>query len=125
MTWQCITEGADGIVFYSWYDIRRDPNRSFGEAWDDVRRVAAEVKEWAPVLLSVEPVPQVALATSDSVHWTARRVGNTLYLVFVNDGTERASVQGMARVIEGADRKTVSVRIALPPYAVRIEEIAL
>jgi hypothetical protein len=110
MTWQCITEGADGIVFYSWFDIRRDPNRSFEEAWEDVKRVAAEVREWAPVLLSTEEPPAVTVAAPESVHWTARRMGDRAWAFFVNDGTDAVAVSMAA----GGE----PVSFALPPCGV-------
>jgi hypothetical protein len=120
MTWQCITEGADGVIFYSWFDIRRDANRSFEEAWGDVKRVAAEVKEMTPVLLSAEPVPNITVAAPDSVHWTARRVGGRLYLFFVNAGPEAAA--GQASVGGGARQVTP---FELAPYDVQIKQVGL
>ena len=35
MAWQCICEGATGLVFYSWYDVHRNPDVPFSVQWDD------------------------------------------------------------------------------------------
>jgi hypothetical protein len=84
MAWQCIAEGANGLVFYSWFDLRRDSAHPFEEQWAKVKRVAEEVKRMSPALLSVEPVPALKVEASEGVHWTARVLSGTLYLFFVN-----------------------------------------
>ncbi|NQT12026.1 MAG: hypothetical protein HQ582_04725 [Planctomycetes bacterium] len=91
MTWQCITEGADGIVFYSWFGIWGDESHPFNQRWPEVKRVAEEVSRMAPVLLSVEPTPAVTLDGPEAVHWTVRRHRGTVYLFIVNDGEQPAS----------------------------------
>ncbi|NLX96351.1 MAG: hypothetical protein GXY83_09255 [Rhodopirellula sp.] len=93
MTWQCIAEGANGLVFYSWYDIHRNADVPFAAQWDKLKRIAAEVDRWSPVLLSVEPVPAVSFAGESPqggppewLHAIVRRYQGRLYLFAVNDG---------------------------------------
>ena len=93
MAWQCIAEGATGLIFYSWYDIQRNPDVPFPVQWERLKRIAAEIDRHAPVLLSAEPAPlvQVAGETPDAacppwLHWTVRRHGGRVYLFVVNNG---------------------------------------
>ena len=43
MAWQCICEGATGLVFYSWFDVKRNPDVPFETQWQDLKRIAAEI----------------------------------------------------------------------------------
>ena len=113
MAWQCITEGATGLVFYSWYDIHRNGDVPFPAQWERLKTIAAEIDRWSPVLLSVEPVPALNLRgeTTESdapgwLHWTARVHQGKLYLFAVNDG-------------DGAGKFTV----ALPGGAKSVETV--
>ena len=74
MAWQCICEGATGLVFYSWYDVQRNPDVPFDVQWDGLKRVAAEIDQRASILLSVEPVPAVTVAGAapNWLHWLVR-----------------------------------------------------
>ncbi len=84
MAWQCICEGAKGLVFYSFYDIRRDPETPFETQWDRVKRMAAEIREWTPAILSVERAAPVE-ARGSHIRWTARCLHGKTYLFAVND----------------------------------------
>ncbi len=85
MAWQCIAEGAKGLIFYSFFDLRRDTTVPFDEQWSKVKEMAAEIKAMAPVILSTEPTPPISAPPADWLHWTTRRVGRTVYLMAVND----------------------------------------
>ncbi len=100
MTWQCITEGADGIIFYSWFELRRDTSQPFEQRWPEVKRIAEEVAEMVPVLLSVEPLPELDVQAPEAFHWTARSHQGGVYLFTVNDSEEpvRAIVRFPKRV---------------------------
>jgi hypothetical protein len=91
MTWQCLTEGATGLIYYSWFDLKKEPE-VFDRRWAEVKQVAAEVKRWAPVLLSIEPTPTIGVDDEEWLHWTARRVGNQVFLFAVNDEEARHQV---------------------------------
>jgi hypothetical protein len=93
MAWQCIAEGATGLIFYSWYDIQRNPDVPQPVQWERLKKIAAEIDRYAAVLLSGEPAPAVHVGgeTPDSpcppwLHWTARRHEGRIYLFVVNNG---------------------------------------
>lgn len=78
MAWMSIAGGANGLVFYSWFDLWkmdktvadggtalvREP---FDERWADVKKMAAEIAEYIPVLLAVENAAAVAKDESPDV----------------------------------------------------------
>ena len=113
MAWQCIAEGADGLVFYSWFDLWRDRAHPFDQQWAKVKRVAEEVGRMAPVLLSVEPVPELEVEGSEAVRWTARSAQGMLHLFVVNTGAvpAEATVRFPRRPqgIVGADGRALPV----------------
>lgn len=84
MSWQCITEGATGLIYYSWFDLKKFPD-SFAQEWANNKTVAAEIKRWVPVLLSIEKPARLDTKVYDWLHWTVRQVGNETYLFVVND----------------------------------------
>ncbi len=94
MAWQCICEGATGLVFYSWYDMRRNPDVPFDVQWNGLQRVAAEIDQRSSILLSVDPVPTVTVAAASPgwLHWLARAHDGKLYLFAVNDGDGEGTV---------------------------------
>lgn len=98
MAWQCIAEGATGLVFYSWNDLKRNPDVPFDVQWAGLKRIAAEIDRLAPVLLSIEPVPAIE-AQADAggrpawLHALVRRHQGKLYLVAVNDGDGEGRVR--------------------------------
>jgi hypothetical protein len=85
MAWQCIAEGANGLIFYSWFDLWHDQQFPFSQRWPEVKQVAAEVAEMIPVLLSVEAAPEVTVEGPQALHWTARSYRGKGYLFLVND----------------------------------------
>ncbi len=134
MTWQCIAEGADGIVFYSWFDLRRDPAHPFEERWPEVKQVAQEVADMAPVLLSIEPVPELQVSGPASLHWAARRYEGTVYLFAVNDGTDpveaTVSPAGPPQAVSLAGRSVPvseegTFEVQLPPLGVNVYRIRM
>ncbi|MBU0610069.1 MAG: carbohydrate binding domain-containing protein [Armatimonadetes bacterium] len=84
MTWQCLTEGATGLIYYCWPDLKKE-SEVFDRRWAEVKRVAAEVKQWSQMLLSIEDPPKITVEQQDWLHWTVRKAGDTVYLFAVND----------------------------------------
>ncbi len=83
MTYLAIVHGATGIQYF----IRRPPhNNPFVDAmWAECRKMAAEIKELTPVLLSHEPAPEVTAAEEDpGLHLMARRYDGGIYVFCVN-----------------------------------------
>lgn len=136
MAWQCIAEGANGLVFYSFFDINRDPAMPFEEHWVRLKRLAAEINEIAPVLLSVEDAPAIKAQSADWLHWAVRQQGDTTYLIVVNDEdaehVARFTLPDVPKQIRarGEPGVTVSVRgtelpVAVGPFGVRVVEVTL
>ena len=91
MAWQCVAAGANGLVFYSFFDLfamsDRDP---FERRWSDVCAMGEEIKRYLPIMLSVETLPQLACKGPAAVETRAWRVGSHLYLLAVNGDTATA-----------------------------------
>jgi len=137
MAWQCICEGATGLVFYSWYDVKRNPDVTFDAQWTGLKQIAAEIDRAAPMLLSAEPVPAIKVVgpAPSWLRWLARSHAGKLYVAAVNDGDGEGPV---AFALPGAPR---SVRVlgqnaavpatpagfqdTLKPLAVRVYEIEM
>lgn len=55
MCWQCIANGANGLVMYSFFDLEKRPNgEAFERRWAECCRVGEEIRAQFPVLLSAE-----------------------------------------------------------------------
>ncbi len=96
MAWQCLCEGATGLVFYSWYDLKRNPDVTFDEQWGQLKRIVAEIDRFAPPLLAAAAGPALRLEVSGGapgpaapprwLHWLVRRHSGKVYIFTVNDG---------------------------------------
>ncbi|HRR33160.1 MAG TPA: hypothetical protein P5026_03605 [Kiritimatiellia bacterium] len=94
MTWQCVAAGANGLVFYSFFDLFKMNDRDpFERRWAEVCALGEEIKRYLPVLLSVEPLPQLVCKGPASVETRAWRVGSSLYLLAVNGDTAAAAAE--------------------------------
>lgn len=84
MCWQCIACGANGLVMYSWFDLWKEPNGvPFAQRWAEVCRVAQEIKDQFPVLLSTGPAPSVSGAPDELAVRTWGKDG-AAYVLVVN-----------------------------------------
>ncbi|HIE52811.1 MAG TPA: hypothetical protein EYP85_13740 [Armatimonadetes bacterium] len=130
MAFQCLVNGANGLIFYSFFDLKRDP-AGFANRWADATAVAEEIQRLAPVLLSPEKAPPARLATYlPEVHLSTRRWGNNLYLLTVNTVREARSVvfrvpAGTRRVREWDTGTEVPLdgltfRAEFPPLGVQV-----
>lgn len=115
MTWQCICEGADGLIYYSWMDLHRDETAPFEERWPDMKTVVEEVAAQIPVLLSVEPTPELEVQAPGTVRWTVRTHEGTDWLFMANGEAEPA--RAVVHSATGTERT-----FDLAPLEVRIEE---
>ena len=92
MAWQCICEGANGIIFYCFHDAKRNADVPFETHWANLKQVAAEIDRYKEALLSVEPVPEISLQIMPSdpspLHWRVHRHENKTCLFVVNNGDE-------------------------------------
>lgn len=81
MAWQAIIHGANGLVFYSFFDLKRGGD--FDNEWDQVKRMALPIKRLSPVILSVEETPDVS-SGNEAIHCLAKSYGGKLYVFAVN-----------------------------------------
>ena len=88
-TWQCIAEGATGIIYFKYGDLanNKDTGRTFEDRWADVTNVAWEVRRAFPLLLSGEPAPAVS-GTNATLCARAFVKGGNVHLLVVNASRE-------------------------------------
>ena len=81
MSWMCICEGATGLIYYTWEEMDKNPGM-----WDDLRRVATEIRDAFPMLLSTDAPPPISADAGTWFHWTARNYGGKTFIYAVSDG---------------------------------------
>lgn len=133
MIWQALAGGANGLVLYSWFDIRRmDWKRPWAQAFADVCELAQEVKDQTDVFLSTEaPVRwSVPAGTPETLAFRTWRLKGATYLLALNAGKTRTTVAvalgeryaSLETLVGPKDLATLarpdSVRLDLPHAAV-------
>jgi hypothetical protein len=104
MAWQCLCEGATGLVFYSWYDMKRNPDVPFDQQWGELKRIAAEIDRFAPILLSIDEASTFGLEVQGGtdanpedapawLHYVVRHYDGKAYVFAVNDGDGAGQVR--------------------------------
>jgi hypothetical protein len=72
MTYLCLIHGASGLIYYSYFDLMRDP-LGFDKRWADMLVVGNEVKQLFPALLSAAKPPTLDVKPSrDAVQFATR-----------------------------------------------------
>ena len=85
MAWQCVAAGANGLVFYSFFDLYKMKERdAFETRWAEVCAMAGEIRRYIPAMLSAEPAPAVTCEGAPAVETRIWRKGRELYLLAVN-----------------------------------------
>ena len=97
MTYLALIGGAKGLIYYSFYDLRRD-RLGFDVRWRDVSRIGQEVRDLTPAILSVAPLPDGVKVSGP--RWAAMRDGKRLWVLVTNP-----------------EPQTVPMRLALPAGA--------
>jgi hypothetical protein len=109
ITWQAIVRGANGVVYYSFFDMMSGCHRtgtcprdvSNMTQWARLSTIAAEVERFAPVLLSdAGPAPAVTVlnTTGGVPGWVATREqwddadASALWIFAANDGNGGGAV---------------------------------
>jgi hypothetical protein len=96
MSWQCIVEGAGGLVYYTWEEMDRNPG-----FWEKVKKVAVEIRDLSPVLVEGEDEPAVAVVgggdaagggQSSFVRHLGRHYQGKLYVIVVNNGDGQGQI---------------------------------
>ena len=114
MCWQCIANGSNGLVLYSFFDLEKEPNgETFASRWAECRRVGAEIRAQIPVLLSVEGAGRglVGPFADETVSVRAWLKDGDTYVLVVNGGDTARSV----RVPLGADAARGSAAAVFGP----------
>jgi hypothetical protein len=102
MAWSCIAAGANGLIFYSWFDLwKMDKTTPFEQRWKDVTAMAEEIRRWIPVLLSVESAPMPTVEAPPSVAWRLFAKDGAIFLLCVNsDDKQSARIHIGKRMVE-------------------------
>jgi len=85
MTYMCLCEGATGLVYYSYFDLKRS-REPFEPQWKRLCRVAAEVRQLAPIVLEGRGdgrLPSARPRPGTEAKWTQRawRYDGKAYLI--------------------------------------------
>jgi hypothetical protein len=103
ITWQAIVRGANGIIYYSFFDMMSGCHRtstcpldvSNTTQWSRIKIIATEVERFAPILLSnagAAPAVSVLNITGAAPSWIATRerwddkAPGTMFIFAANDG---------------------------------------
>ncbi len=91
MTWQCLAEGATGLIYFKWGDLfSNGPETTAEGRMADFASVLAEVNAFLPFLLSDEPSQEVK-GTTDAVRARLFVRGGERRLLVVNATREQQS----------------------------------
>ncbi|HEY3298980.1 MAG TPA: hypothetical protein VGK34_10025 [Armatimonadota bacterium] len=83
MAYLAIANGAKGLVYFSYYNLRVLPN--YEELWTGLKKIAKEVEVLSPVLLSPEDLGKVSCSPAGvTIHTKLKRLDGQLYLIAVN-----------------------------------------
>ena len=94
MSWQAIVNGANGLIYYSFFDLRKPMVKiPFEESFGRVCRVAAEIKPFIPVIMSIEPAPTAKLVKGDGVDIRIWNYESATYLLAVNSEKEAVAAE--------------------------------
>ena len=121
MAWMNIAGGANGLVFYSWFDLLRMEKtvgeggpalvaEPFAERWAEVKKMAAEIADCFPILLSVEEPKDVRL-TDDAQ-------GKVMMRLYGHEG------KTWALLVNRSDQPNTAL-LALPEGAIPAENARL
>ena len=92
MGWQSIACGANGLVYYSYSDMKRmDHKTPLEKSWGDLASVLEEIGRFAPVLLLGDEPPPVT-CSNEVVRVRSWRDGDKVYVLAVNTTSERQVV---------------------------------
>lgn len=119
MAWMGIAGGANGLVFYSWFDLLRMDKtvaeggqalvrEPFDERWPQVKKMAAEIAEYIPVLLAVEPTLDVSLdrkSTGDDVMLRLYGYEGKTWALLVNTSNEPRTAVLSTKAAKSAELK--------------------
>ncbi|MDR3079485.1 MAG: hypothetical protein LBV60_00900, partial [Streptomyces sp.] len=93
MSWQAIVAGANGLLYYSRFDMERDASgESYQTLLDRAKAVVSQISELSPVLLAAGRTESVNVSHSDDLKWTTRSHEGRDYLFVANVSREPRTV---------------------------------
>jgi len=117
MTYQALAEGAKGLIYYAFYELKEDP-LGFDARWKDMARIAREVRALEPALLSTDPPPDGVAV--EGVRWRAFRDGRRAWILVTNPQAKAVPMRmRFARGVRGVQTMTGQ---AVPVQDGRIEQ---
>lgn len=133
MCYQFLCSGANGLVLFCYDDLKRADaylvsKKTFDEQWRDVNKVAAEIKQISPILLSVDKPRAVEVEGFESVSSFRRALNKTTHVFLVNTSRKPAYARlflpspGLNVTVGGITRKLATeertVQVDLPAIGV-------
>jgi hypothetical protein len=119
MCWQCIANGANGLVWYSFFDLKAEPHGvSFESRWADCCRVAEEIRRHEKILLAPKSRLSQKGAFGESVSARFYSLGGKDYALFVNSSTNATTVT------LPTEKKGKEKTLALEPLGVELIKIS-
>lgn len=95
MAWSCIAAGANGLIFYSWFDLwkmdKKPQPEPFAERWAEVCRMGRQIQEQIPVLLADPYERRAAVAGPETVQCRLWQKDGEVWLLAVNADTAPAT----------------------------------
>jgi len=136
MAWQCIAGGANGLIFYSWFDLwKMNDKDPFDRRWAEVTAMAQEIRQRFPVLLLPGPAPAVTVAAPADVGWRLWGAGKEIHILAVNSGTAPVealvTLPGVPAAVEcelgegSGSADGVRLKVALGPLEPRMLKVTL
>ena len=94
MAYQCLVEGAKGLIFYSWYDLHKFPE-TFDARWAEVTQMNAELRAFLPWVIADQTSGwSVESPSADAVGrvWGPATAGGPNLLLVTNGGDEEVTL---------------------------------
>ena len=146
MAWMNIAGGANGLIFYSWFDLWkmdktveeggtalvREP---FEQRWAELKKLGEEIADCFPILLGDEPTLNVTKSDESDDEVVSRLFGanGSTWLLIVNTNDKEtktavyeipgAATLGQTKLGSPAAQDGNNIRIVLPPLEPRLIEI--
>jgi len=77
-----------------------DKTDPFQPRWKDVTKMAGEIKQWAPILLSIDPAPRFEhVEVPDTVGWRLFQKDGATYLLAVNASRTPATAHWKSPIV--------------------------
>ena len=96
MSWQAICAGAGGLLYYSFFDLKRNPDVPFEKQWTNLKKIAAEIHSYSDILLSDEQSDSIIISTDNGdnswLNWITRRYNNDLYIFIIDNGKSEGKI---------------------------------